>query len=169
MIKDSIIKRKILKSGKKRTKIESVSFSTSKKIGILFSTKDLIKHSAVKDAIKDLEDSDKDVTVLTYLEKGVENHEFLFEYFNDKDVNFFGNFTNDKVLQFISKDFDFLFCFDFKRPKLVRYILSQSKAKCRVGYYVEEDDKLFEFMIKPKLNSYAELISEIFRYTKKLY
>ena len=113
----------------------SSSFLRSTSIGILFSSDDLEKHKAIKSFVQEMESIGKKVDVITFLDKGKDNHEFLFKYYTKKDLNFWGNFTNEDVDQFTEIEFDFLFCFDFKTSLYQRYILSMSKAKCRIGHF----------------------------------
>jgi len=153
---------------KNDTQRGTVSYINSKSIGIIFSMDDKKKHDAIKKFVKTLEEDGKEVEVLGYLGKKKENHEFLFDFFTSKDINFWGNYTSDEVTNFARKQFDYLFHIDLKPEVLIHGILALSKAKCRVGKYSEGNDKLYEMMVDVKSNDYDSIIHEMYRYTSIL-
>ena len=62
---------------------DSIGYKNAKNVGVIFSIEDLNKHKSIKNFIKTLEKGGKTVQVLSYLGKGKENHEFLFDFFTD--------------------------------------------------------------------------------------
>ena len=155
---------------KKRTGRKcSISYGEAKRIGIIFTTADLEKHLLIKEFIKKLENDGKEVDVLTFLPKNEVNHEFIFNYFTEKDITFFGKFNNRDVIRFAARYFDFLFCIDLNPHPLTESILAITKAKCRVGCYIANRDHLFELMIQPKERTTENLVDEFFRYIKILH
>lgn len=159
------------KSILKKNKIirASTSFNNAKNIGIIFSSDDKFKFDCIKQFKKDLENEGKTVVVLSYLGKGKENHEFLFDFFTSKDISFWGRFTSSLVNDFIAQPFDFVFSVDTKSNIYTDNILACSQAKCRVGIFSENKSRFFELMInindsKP-INA---LIHDMYHFTKKL-
>lgn len=146
----------------------SISYSNAEKIGIIFTTDDIEKHKLIKTFIKKLKQDNKQVEVLTYLPKGRENHEFLFNFFTEKDVSFFGKFNNKDVIKFAARNFDFLFNLDCNPHPLLESILAICKSSCRVGCYQENKSRFYELMIQPKYSTTENLIDEMYRYTKIL-
>lgn len=146
----------------------STSYDQAKSIGIIFSTDDLKKHETVKKFVKRLERDGKKVHVLSFLPKGKENFEFLFDFFTEKDVSFWGNFTAELVINFANKPFDYLFYLDVDSNLLIKNILAMSKAKCRVGKFDEENNAFFELMIQTHNGSTEYLVDEMYKYTKIL-
>ncbi|UII25610.1 hypothetical protein LVD15_20220 [Fulvivirga maritima] len=156
----------LLKSNK--AKRLSTNYQYAESIGIIYTSEDLEKHHIVKDFKKSLEDDGKKVNVLTLLPKGLENFEFLFDFFTTKDISFWGNFTAEQVHKFVNATFDYLFYLDTKSNLLIKNILAMSKAKCRVGKFDETDRQFFELMIDTPSNSTRELVNEMYKYTKIL-
>lgn len=146
----------------------SISYSDAEKVGIIFTVDDLEKHELVKSFIRKLKKDEKEIEVLCYLPKGKENYEFIFNYFTEKDVTFFGKFNNKDVIRFAARSFDFLFCLDCNPNNMVESVLALSKSNCRIGSYHPDKDRFYELMIQPKDRSTESLINDIYRYTKLL-
>ena len=148
---------------------DSIGFSQSKLIGILFTMEGEEKFKLVKMLQKDLEELGKKVEVLSHLPKGATNYEFLYKIFNKQDVSFTGKFKNDDVLRFAGAKFDYLLVLDSTLSPLIQNIIAMSQAHCRMGSHSDESEKFFEFMVaqKEKQNS-IQLIQEISKYLKGL-
>ncbi|GAA0894071.1 hypothetical protein GCM10009122_37510 [Fulvivirga kasyanovii] len=155
----------------KKSKVarNSVSYEQAKSIGIVFTIDDLAKHETIKQLVRRLEKDGKKVQALAFLPKGKENFEFLFDFFTDKDVTMWGNFTADQVHSFVEKPFDYLFYLDQKSNPLITNILAMSKAKCRIGKFNEVNNQLCELMIQTQNGSSIQhLAEEMYKYTKIL-
>lgn len=147
----------------------TTDFKKATRIGIIFSAEGIEKHNAIKKLIKDLKNDGKKVTVLSYLGKGKQNHEFLFEIISSNDVSFFGSLRNDIAIKFAEEEFDYLLNLDTSGNHIIENILAMSKAKCRVGIYREDTNPFYELMISPKNpDSTEDLIQDIYRYTKNI-
>lgn len=153
---------------KKHVRECSLPYDKAKDIGIIFTVDDLDKHMQVKEFIKKIKQSKKNVEVLCYLPKDKENYEFIFNFFTEKDISFWGSFTNNDVLNFTNRPFDFLFCLDCNPNPLVESVMAMTKASCRVGCYSSGKDQYYELMIQPKRPTTENLVDEIFRYVKIL-
>ena len=155
----------------KKNKVHRITtdFIKSNKIGIIFSAEGMQKHNAVKSLIKKLKEQGKEVTVLSYLATGQQNHEFLFDIIGPNDINFWGLNKNDDAEKFADESFDYLLDLDITSNQVIENILAKSKAKCRVGIYKEGKGPFFELMISPKNpESSEELINDIYHYTKSI-
>ena len=147
----------------------STSFNDAKTIGIIFSADDKFKFDCIKQFKKDLENEGKMVVVLSYLGKGKENHEFLFDFFTARDISFWGRFTSTLVKNFIAQPFDFLFAVDIKSNIYTDNILACSQAKCRVGPFRENKSQFFELMININDSKpISALINDMYHFTKRL-
>jgi hypothetical protein len=136
-------------------------------VGIIFSVEDKLKHDLIKDFIKKLEHDGKKVSVVSYLPKKKENYEFLFDFFTDEDLSFWGNINSASASSFTNTQFDFLFYLDTKPNPLILNIIAKSKAKCRVGKYEPECESYFELMIESGM-SMQGLIDSTYKYTSQL-
>lgn len=147
----------------------STSFSDAKTIGIIFSADNKYKFDCIKQLKKDLENEGKTVEVLSYLAKGKDNYEFLFDFFTSRDISFWGRFTSTLVNKFIAQPFDFLFSVDIKSNIYIDNILACSHAKCRVGPFRENKSQFFELMININDSKpISALINEMYHFTKRL-
>ena len=156
----SLVKKNTVQRG-------SIAYQNVETIGIVFSIDDETKHKSIKRLIQQLEDDGKKVEVLAYLPKKKENHEFLFDFFTVKDLNFWGSFTSEKVAHFAARPFDYLLYIDIESNPFIRNILAMSKAKCRIGKFSEENEAFCEMMIQTA-NNIDSLVDEMYKYTKIL-
>lgn len=157
------------KSIAKKSKVvrTSMAYSSAETIGLVFSIDDIQKHEVIKSFIQNLENDNKKVEALAFLPKKKENHEFLFDFFTNKDLNFWGSITSELVDNFTKKTFDYLFYIDLESNPIIRNILAKSKAKCRVGKFSTENEPYCEFMIQTE-NNIKSLVDEMYKYTKIL-
>ena len=152
---------------KNKSSRSSIPYDQSAKVGIIFTIEDLKKHELIKAFIKKLEGDGKKVEVITFLPRDKQNYEFLFDFFTDKEISFWGHNTSDKAVRFSDIAFDYLFYLDTEPNPLILNLLARSKAKCRVGKYWEDTKSYFEFMIESTGDTKL-LIDGMFKYTSLL-
>jgi len=146
----------------------NVPYKKAMTAGIIFSVEDKQKHDLIKDFIKKLELDEKKVTVMSFLPKKKENYEFLFDFFSDNDLSFWGKITSSGASSFAETPFDFLFYVDTEPNDFILNLIARSKAKCRVGkYYGEDDNSYFELMIENNGNT-KSLIDSMYKYASVL-
>ncbi|HET8859013.1 DUF6913 domain-containing protein [Marivirga sp.] len=172
MIKHKILSYKI-RRGLKKGKFEHQAhpYHKLKKVGIIFSFDDLKKHEAIKKFIKTLKADGIEVIPLAYRPKDTQNFEFYFDFFEDKDVGFFGKINNPYFQSFMNQKLEYLFCLDDTPNLYLQYLLVHSKADARIGCYqsTEEQSSFFELMIKPKENGNTKILTEeIIHYVRKI-
>lgn len=158
-----------LKEGNVRTR-NNIPWSQSQNIGILFTVTDKEKHEVIKHFIHLLEKDHKQIKALTFLDKGKENFEFRFDFFEIKDISLSGKIESSLVADFIAKEFDFLYHLDLGMVHpAMENILSLSKARCRIGLYRKDKEPFYELMLQPKPGkSLKEVVEEVYHYTKEL-
>jgi hypothetical protein len=146
----------------------NLPYKQSISVGIVFSVESKAKHDEVKEFVKRLEHDGKNVEVICYLPKNKDNYEFLFNYFTEKDLSFWGNITSPSVNNFINLPFDFLFYLDTEPNPFVLNIIARSKAKCRIGKLWPNAEPYFEMMIESKDGSLKSLMDSMYKYTHVL-
>ncbi len=147
----------------------SMGYDSVKDIGLIFTIGSKAKHEVIKSFIKSLENDGKKVHVLAFLPKKEENHEFLFDFFTEKEVSFWGSINSDKVSVFANKSFDYLFYVDDQSNMLIKNVLAMSKAKCRVAPFDENNEDCCEMMVQaPASGGIKNLVDEMYKYTKLL-
>lgn len=151
-----------------RTMRANLPYKKAVTVGIIFTVEDKQKHDLIKDLSKKLELDGKKVTIMSFLPKKKENYEFLFDFFSENDLSFWGKITSTAATAFSNSPFDFLFCIDTEPNVLILNLIAKSKAKCRVGkHYEGEDESFFELMIEKPGNTKG-LIDSIYKYAALL-
>ena len=147
---------------------QSVDYENASLLGLLYTAEDLKKHDEVKALVRKFEKDGKKVEVLSYLPKDVQNFEFRYTFFTEKDISMFGKIKSKDILDFCNKPFDYLFYFDFESDMFMRYLLAKSQAKCRVGNFEEMNRQYCDLMVAPQQPNYKSLAFEMYKYTKIL-
>lgn len=145
----------------------SMPYKEATKVGVVFTVEDKQKHEQIKELIKKLERDGKKVTVICFLPNDKQNYEFLFDFFTEKDVSFWGNLTATNALKFSESTFDYLFYLDTEPNSLILNLLARSKAKCRMGSFWDDGSSFLEFMLENK-NGTKGLIDGIWKYSSLL-
>lgn len=145
----------------------SVAYKRAQLVGVIFSVEDKQKHEDIKEFVRSLEQDGKKVQVLEFLPKKKDNYEFLFNFFSDKDLSFWGKVTSAEALRFCEVAFDYLYYVDKESNPLVLHLLARSKAHCRVGRFAEPESQYFELMIEHK-GTIKGLIDSMFKYSRQL-
>lgn len=145
----------------------STPYKHTKNIGIIFTVEDRQKHDDVKELIKRFEQDGKQVNVLEFLPKDKDNYEFLFDFFSEKDLSFWGKISSERAEKFSDMQFDYLFSIDCKSNPLVLNVLAHSRAHCRVGCYNEQESPFYELMIDHQ-GATKTLMNNMYNYTKQL-
>ena len=156
------------KNGKSNRAIRtSLPYKQAIQIGIIFTVEDRQKHDDIKEFVRKLEHEGKQVKVISFLPKQKDNYEFLFDFFTEKDLSFWGNITSTAANKFTDTSFDFLFYLDTTPNPYLINILARSQAKCRVGKFIEGQEPYFELMLQVE-NGTRALIDAVHKYTAKL-
>ncbi|MBX2941981.1 MAG: hypothetical protein KF860_06520 [Cyclobacteriaceae bacterium] len=145
----------------------SIPYHEAISVGLIFSVEDKQKHEEIKDFIKKLQQDGKKVTVLEYLPNKKENYEFLFDFFTQKDLSFWGKLASPGADKFMEIPFDYLYCVDNTSNPLIKHLLAKSKARCRIGRFSKQDHSFFELMIEQN-GSVKNLIDSMYKYSKQL-
>jgi hypothetical protein len=145
----------------------SVPYKHAQSVGIIFSVEDKQKHDTIKEFIRHLEQDGKKVQVLEFLPRKKDNYEFLFDFFSDNDLSFWGKITSPMALKFSDTPFDYLYYIDQEPNPMMLHLLAVSKAHCRIGRFAEPDSAFFELMIEHK-GTLKGLIDSMYKYTSQL-
>lgn len=145
----------------------SIPYKLAKNIGIIFSVEDRQKHDDIKELIKNFEQDGKKVSILEFLPKKKDNYEFLFDFFTETELSFWGKIISEKAIQFSQTPFDYLLYIDSQSNPLILNLLAQSKAHCRVGCFHELESHFYELMIEHK-GTIKALMASMYKYTKQV-
>ncbi|GAB3336133.1 hypothetical protein GCM10027429_19090 [Marivirga atlantica] len=171
-IKKKLLAYKVERGLKKNRYLpKAFSYKELRKVGVIFTFDDLKKHEAVKSFIKTLEADGIEVKSLGYKPKETQNFEFYFDFFEDKDVNFFAQMKSPYMLGFLNQKFDYIFCLDDDLNLYMQYLLVNAKSSIRIGALqdTEAENRFFELMVKPKnTQDTKQLTTEIIQNIRKI-
>lgn len=146
----SVIGKKILSlfnNPKKRKKgtIKLVPFDKAELVGILYTWSDSQKEEVLTSLIEKI-GTEKKVEVLCF---NPTKNPIISQHptFDESVVTNFGKLNSEDVHRFIKAPFDYLFHLDFESNELLKNILIQTNAKCRIGVHDEEHTSFYELMI----------------------
>ena len=146
-----------------------MNYRLARKVGLLFSMHNVFDFEAIRSFENKLKKDGKEVIVMSYLPAGVENFDFHYDFFSQKDFSFFGKVEAANIEKFVKQPFDLLICLDLAPNMYLEYILAASAAHFRIGPHLPERESLFELMINTgKENDLTELINQIYHYTNEL-
>lgn len=121
--------------------LQSCNLLEAKSIGVLFNATHLVSFEIVKDLVKNLSAHSKQVVVLGYVDSKQMIDHYLyrkgFEFFTRNHLNWYKQPQCAAVDDFIKQEFDILINLNLEESYPVKYILSLSKAKFKVGKYSE--------------------------------
>ena len=142
---------------------ESVAYKTANKIGIVFCNDEQRKIEDADKLINLLKKDNKKVKVIAQELKSAVKH-LPYDTFNKDNFSFWGEFIGKPINDFISADYDFLICLDEQPNYLIRSILANSQAKCRIGKFEENNQQTFEMLLKDKGNNGHNWVDSMYRY-----
>ncbi len=170
-IQSFFLKLKNKKAAREQSPVRvNIPYAEARQVGVLFMNETEEDYAVINKCIKKLNTDGKKVRALTYFERTQSNgYDFQFDYFTKEQISATGVIKGDKVERFIESDFDYLFCVARHSFLPFDYILLKSRAKFRIGMYLEEKPDCFELMIKPKPEDTLDsLVNQLFFYLKAL-
>ena len=144
---------------------KSIAYSKSQRIGIIFNTDDHSKIDAADKLNTLLKMDGKTVKILAYERQNAVKH-LPYDTFSAVNFGFWGGFIGKPLEDFVKVEFDFLICIDKQPNAMIKSILANSKAKCRVGRYDENNEPLFEMLVKNNETKNIEWVDSIYHYIK---
>ena len=149
-------------------KRSSMPYRQVRKIGVVFTMNNLDDYEAIRAFENRLKKEGKEVIVLCYLPKDVENFHFHYDIFTLKDFSATGEVKASNIANFLQQKFDYLICLDKQPNMYIEYLLAASQARFRIGNYTSGKESLFELMIGlPEQEPVAKLIQQIYHYTNE--
>lgn len=149
---------------------KTLNYSQVQHIGLLIYTTQRSTSSTINRFMKTLLEDGKTVDALVYVEEQKENpYGFKYDICTEKEVNLLGNITQPKVHEFMAKNFDYLYCVCVEKSEVIDFVVKNSRAKCRIGFYDGQNADNFDFMLQLKANEGVEILVEQFlHYTKNV-
>lgn len=146
-MKKALLQKKTEKKLREAGRHKVPGFDHAQKVGVLFTLSTKKHYDETKEFVRILKDCGKQVKTLAFKPKNSENFELFFDFFTEKDFNFWGKPVSENVVDFLDNPFDYLFCLDDQLHEFTAFMLAHSKAKSRIGIYDSQNDPFFEFMV----------------------
>ncbi|MCA1761722.1 MAG: hypothetical protein ABR574_06670 [Cryomorphaceae bacterium] len=169
--------RKLLKSKLKDDRRPAVhNFDDARSVAILYREKGESFYILVKQYVKYLREEHgiRNILALCYIDDKKQVpywhvHRLKFDFFTGGDVDWRFHPNCDQVKNFNKEEFDILIDFE-KDPCLpLRFVLAESKARFKVGYYNEENEPFYDMMINAgSEETFDEYISQVNHYLKRI-
>ncbi|MEZ4874564.1 MAG: hypothetical protein R2793_03715 [Flavobacteriaceae bacterium] len=109
----------------------------------------------------------KDVKVFSFLEVKKKLPSLRQNQINNKDFNWKGEISNQNALEFLDRDYDVLVGFYQGTHEFLDLMVSQSKAKFKVGFK-EADARLYDLIIAVPTSDFPTFVSELKKYATLL-
>ena len=145
----SLIGKKLLnlfgKTSKRDSSVAIPSYEQAKRIAVLYTFEDEKKEEAV-DALKELIDVTKKVDILCFIDKK-EIPYGKHPSFRIEQLSNWGKINSEEVEKFLETPYDYLIHLDFEMNEIIKNLLTNTKAKCRVGFHADSASSYYELMI----------------------
>lgn len=159
-----VLRRRL--SHQKRVR-EICNLDLAQSVGIIFSASDQQSYDRASKFVNFLITSKEiQVSALGYVDNKQMLHFFSdkrnFKFFSRKNCNWYGKPKNPSVDTFIDNEYDILIDLSLDSSFPIEYIVSLSKAKLKVGRFVEGSEHIYDFMLDvSKDNTLDNLINQI--------
>ncbi len=139
------------KAGQKQREGIKFNFNNIKTVGILFDATNVADFELVKQYVVYLREHSKKVKVLGYFNTKtiptLTYSKLEYDFFSSKEVNWLHKPMTAVATNFINEEFDLLIDLNVKDHFPLKYIASLSKAKFKVGKFIENEIDIYDMMI----------------------
>jgi len=149
--------------------LKMVNLSHAKSIGIVYPLFDVPDYNQVMEFVTQLQHDHIEVKALGFVQHKKLINRFLpklsYDFFSSNNINWFSKPVNDRVQDFISREFDLLIDLTMHEHLPVKYVVGLSKARCKVGRFSHENARYYDLMIKIQpMTALREFILQIKHY-----
>lgn len=134
-------KKLVKQSAKNARAAQIINWNDANTIGILFNASNTVYFEIIRNIVKTISKQKKDVSILGYVNsKKVIDHYLYrkgFEFFTQKELNWYMNPKSSTVNSFVSKPFDILLNLSLEDYLPIQFIVAGSKARFKVSKYFE--------------------------------
>jgi hypothetical protein len=152
------------------------NFERARSVAVIYQEKGEGFYILVKQYVKYLkaEMGIREVLAMAYIDNHKEVphyhlHRLRYDYFTNKELDFFMEPAGEQVQNFIKRDFDILIDLEKETPLPLRYVMQASKARFKVGYHSQENEYLYDLMIRTgNQTTFDEYIKQVNHYLKTI-
>ncbi len=150
-------------SSKKIELSDPIGFDRSNSVGILSIYED---EYDLGELLQELEGKGKSPRVVSLVLRPQKDKVYPTNCFTEKDIGLTGTILSDELLYFTKQKYDFLLCIDSTGNNFIKYLLSKTQARHRIGFHHPNHEGLLDMMIKPGKDSSP--IGELLKYLKMI-
>ncbi len=148
----------------------NVGFNNAKSIGILYQYNNSKTQKDIAYFTKELRKLGKKVETICFIEEETKDFDYKSLSFGYEDINYRGKIIDEQIRLFLDSAFDYLYYMEFQISPILKYILSKSKAKCKIGFYADDIYKYLDLMVNFEKTETEKdlkiLINEMLKYSK---
>ena len=149
--------------------LKMVNLSHAKSIGIIYPLFDVPDYNQVMEFVTQLQKDKKGVKALGFVqEKELVNRfppKLSYDFFSQSNLNWYGKSMNERVQDFVNKEFDILIDLSMDELMPIQYVVGISRARCKVGRFSEDNARYYDLMIKIQpTTTLREFISQVKHY-----
>lgn len=152
--------------------VNNDSLINTGKIGILYTYEGPDKQAIVDKFISLIKHDNKQVMVACYYkQKDLSKYSLNSNYYNFKhsDLSLLGKVLKVELSSFINTDFDFLYIVDLKISPIVKFLVSKSKARYKMGNFSNHNLSMLNVMVKAdNITDYNTLVNTMIHYSSFL-
>ena len=146
----------------------SCNLKKSNSIAVLFDATDVNNIKIIKDFVYSFSSGKQKVSVMGYVNKSTTSFDHFsslyFDYFSNKNLNWFGKPYGYLITNFLDYEYDILIDLNQKNHYLLNYLLKASTAKFKIGAS-KKDITIFDLEINSdEISNLSVLITKITDY-----
>lgn len=168
-LREGLYQRKLKQCAKTTKKRSATDFDSARNIGLLF---DATKEEDVRFVLsykRELQSQRKRVSLMGFVDSKEPVEDEKYACFCRKDLGLSKTPKKQEVLDFISEPFDLLIALHTHSSQPLEYLSAASSARFRVGYYQENKEDLYDFMVYGKTKSLRAFIKQMETYLNKIH
>ncbi len=163
-------KRNLARQLSKTRDVQSCNWDSASSIGILYKINDERSVKHVKWYMREVKKKygQKKMFALGYFDEKMApayiSHGLETDFFLKKDVNWYGKPSAQSVTNFVEEPFDLLIDLTEYECVPLRFVLSESKARFKVGKYAPQNEPFYDLMIATKEEGWNHYMEQLDRY-----
>jgi hypothetical protein len=161
-MKRRVLTFQIRKMIKNRGDTSPLSYQKAKCIGVIINND--YSWDGLNNFLSELE-KDHDELHTIYFTKSIEKPGSEKKDFSPTDFNFFGQIKSDKILNFITPSFDYVFVLNKEPSLFIDFITVKAESKANISFYYEGGNEIADLQIK---SGKSQELEDMLRYARKL-
>lgn len=159
-------RNKLLPKSTAAIRRKTLPYHQASLVGVLANVNDEEDYLIIEKFVAGFKKDGKKVKILAFQNKPINTANSLkYNFFRIEDLKVNGKINSAEVDEFINTNFDYLYCLNTISSDVIDYIMLQSKAYCRIGYYIPGKEQCFELMINTPEDNLIALSEQLLHFT----